>query len=109
MTDVAREGWKSNRPTRQIRNQTTEAGLQIEFIRNHKAFRKEARIKEILAERGEHPGRPFDWRQLVPKMLPQYLVVVVLRPGLAPSARLETCRPNCAGRKSGRCPFNRTP
>lgn len=34
----------------------TEAGLQIEFIRNHKALRKEARIKEILAERGEHAG-----------------------------------------------------
>jgi hypothetical protein len=34
----------------------SEAGLQIEFIRNHKAFRKEARIKQILAERGEHPG-----------------------------------------------------
>jgi transposase len=54
-------------------------------------------------------GRPFDWCQLVPKMLPQHLVVVVLRPGLAPSAGLETCRPNCAGRKSGGCPFNRTP
>lgn len=34
----------------------TEAGLQIEFIRKLKAFRKEARIKEILAERGDHPG-----------------------------------------------------
>ena len=33
-----------------------EAGLQIEFIRKLKAFRKEARIKEILAERGDHPG-----------------------------------------------------
>jgi hypothetical protein len=33
-----------------------EAGLQIEFIRTLKAFRKEARIKEILAERGDHPG-----------------------------------------------------
>ena len=34
----------------------TEAGLEIEFIRRLKAFRKEARIKEILAERGDHPG-----------------------------------------------------
>jgi hypothetical protein len=33
-----------------------EAGLKIEFIRQHKAFRKEERIKAILAERGEHPG-----------------------------------------------------
>ena len=33
-----------------------EAGLQIEFIRKLKAFRKEARIKKILAERGDHPG-----------------------------------------------------
>jgi len=33
-----------------------EAGLEIEFIRCHKAFRKEERIKAILAERGDHPG-----------------------------------------------------
>ena len=33
-----------------------EAGLQIEFIRRFKAFRKEDRIQAILAERGEHPG-----------------------------------------------------
>jgi hypothetical protein len=33
-----------------------EAGVQIEFIRKLKAFRKEDRIKAILAERGEHPG-----------------------------------------------------
>ena len=33
-----------------------EAGLQIEFIRKLKAFRKEDRIKAILAERGDHPG-----------------------------------------------------
>ncbi len=33
-----------------------EAGLQIEFIRKLKAFRKEARIKQILAERGDQPG-----------------------------------------------------
>ncbi|MCH8243225.1 MAG: MarR family transcriptional regulator [Planctomycetes bacterium] len=29
---------------------------QIEFIRKLKAFRKEDRIQEILAERGDHPG-----------------------------------------------------
>lgn len=28
----------------------------IEFISKSKEFRKESRIKEILAERGEHPG-----------------------------------------------------
>jgi hypothetical protein len=33
-----------------------EAGLEIEFIRRHKAFRKEDRIQAILAERGDHPG-----------------------------------------------------
>ena len=33
-----------------------EAGLEIEFIRRHDSFRKEARIKEILAQRGELPG-----------------------------------------------------
>lgn len=33
-----------------------EAGLTIEFIRKLKALRKEARIKEILAARGDHPG-----------------------------------------------------
>jgi len=33
-----------------------EAGLEIDFIRRLKAFRKEARVKEILAERGDHPG-----------------------------------------------------
>jgi hypothetical protein len=33
-----------------------ETGLKIEFIRKLKAFRKEARIKEILAARGDHPG-----------------------------------------------------
>ena len=33
-----------------------EAGLKIEFIRSHKAFRKEQRIKDIVKERGEHPG-----------------------------------------------------
>ncbi|WPL15229.1 IS1 transposase [Thiorhodovibrio winogradskyi] len=33
-----------------------EAGLKIEFIRKLKAFRKEARVQAILAERGDHPG-----------------------------------------------------
>ena len=33
-----------------------EAGLKIDFIANHKALRKEQRIKAIIAERGEHPG-----------------------------------------------------
>jgi hypothetical protein len=31
-------------------------GLEIEFISKHKAFRKEARIKAIISERGEQPG-----------------------------------------------------
>jgi hypothetical protein len=33
-----------------------EAGLEIEFIRKLDDFRKEARIKEIVEERGDHPG-----------------------------------------------------
>jgi hypothetical protein len=33
-----------------------EAGLTIEFIRRHKAFRKEDRIQGLLAKRGDHPG-----------------------------------------------------
>jgi hypothetical protein len=33
-----------------------DAGIEIEFIRSHKAFRKEDRIKAIVAERGDHPG-----------------------------------------------------
>jgi len=33
-----------------------ENDLEIEFIRKIKAFRKEERIKEILKERGTHPG-----------------------------------------------------
>jgi hypothetical protein len=31
-------------------------GIAIEFISKHKAFRKEARIKAIIKERGAHPG-----------------------------------------------------
>ena len=33
-----------------------EHGLEIEFIRKIKAFRKEERVKEILKERGNHTG-----------------------------------------------------
>lgn len=33
-----------------------EHGLSIEFIRRIKAFRKEDRVAEIVAERGSHPG-----------------------------------------------------
>ncbi len=33
-----------------------EAGIEIEFIRKLKAFRKEDRVQAILAERGDHPG-----------------------------------------------------
>ena len=36
--------------------EATRAGLDIEFIRNHKAFRKEQRIKDILDQRGHHCG-----------------------------------------------------
>ncbi|MGB5830975.1 MAG: hypothetical protein WBG92_03170 [Thiohalocapsa sp.] len=32
-----------------------EAGIEIEFIRKLKAFRKEDRVQQILAERGDHP------------------------------------------------------
>ena len=33
-----------------------EAGVQIEFIAKKDAFRKEARIKQIIKQRGDHPG-----------------------------------------------------
>jgi len=33
-----------------------ENGVEIEFIRKPKSFRKEDRIKEIIAQRGDHPG-----------------------------------------------------
>jgi len=33
-----------------------EHGLEIEFVRSAKAFRKEERIRAILAQRGDHPG-----------------------------------------------------
>ncbi len=31
-------------------------GIEIEFVRSKKSFRKEDRVKEILEKRGEHPG-----------------------------------------------------
>ena len=33
-----------------------ESGIEIEFVRSSKKFRKEARVKEILGKRGEQPG-----------------------------------------------------
>lgn len=33
-----------------------ENGVEIEFVRKTKYFRKEKRIKQILKERGDHPG-----------------------------------------------------
>jgi len=39
-----------------IENIAAEAGLEIEFVRKQKDFRKEQRVKEIIAERGDHPG-----------------------------------------------------
>ena len=34
----------------------TANGLEIEFITKHNAFRKEERIKQIIEQRGDHPG-----------------------------------------------------
>lgn len=34
----------------------SQHGVEIDFIRRHKDFRKEERIQEILAHRGYHPG-----------------------------------------------------
>ncbi len=50
------------------------AALEIEFIRRLKAFRKEARIKEILAERGDHPGlvHIFSAMEACPSYRPWY-------------------------------------
>jgi hypothetical protein len=31
-------------------------GMEIEFVRSRKSFRKEDRVKQILNQRGEHPG-----------------------------------------------------
>ena len=33
-----------------------ENGIEIEFVRSRKSFRKEQRVKEILKKRGEEPG-----------------------------------------------------
>ena len=33
-----------------------ENGIEIEFVRSRKSFRKEDRVKEILRQRGEHSG-----------------------------------------------------
>jgi hypothetical protein len=33
-----------------------EAGVKVEFIHKFKAFRKEDRVREVVAERGDHPG-----------------------------------------------------
>lgn len=39
-----------------IETLAAENGLEIEFIRKQKDFRKEQRIREIIAQRGDHPG-----------------------------------------------------
>jgi len=39
-----------------IQRLAAENGVEIEFIRKQQDFRKEQRIKEILAQRGDHPG-----------------------------------------------------
>ena len=41
-------------------------GLEIEFISKHKAFRKEARIKAILSERGTQPGLVYIFSAMEP-------------------------------------------
>jgi len=33
-----------------------ENGIEIEFVRSKKSFRKEQRVKEIVEKRGEEPG-----------------------------------------------------
>ena len=33
-----------------------ENGIQIEFVRSRKSYRKEDRVQEIVKQRGEHPG-----------------------------------------------------
>jgi hypothetical protein len=33
-----------------------ESAIEIEFVRSRKSFRKEDRVKEVLHNRGEHPG-----------------------------------------------------
>ena len=34
----------------------TENGIEIEFVRSRKSFRKEDRVKAVLEKRGKHPG-----------------------------------------------------
>ena len=43
-----------------------EAGIEIEFIRRHKAFRKEDRIKAIIAKRGALTATSW-WIDLIKK------------------------------------------
>jgi len=33
-----------------------EQGIEIEFVRSKKSFRKEDRAQEVLEKRGDHPG-----------------------------------------------------
>lgn len=49
-----------------------QAGIEIEFIRSHKAFRKEDRIQQILKVRGDHPGlvHIFSAMELCPSFMP---------------------------------------
>ena len=51
-----------------------DAGLSIEFIRRVKDFRKEQRIKQLLAARGEHPGlvHIFSAMETCPSYKPWY-------------------------------------
>jgi hypothetical protein len=44
-----------NRIRENAEKMAAEAGIEIEFIRKRN-FRKEDRVKEIIAERGEHAG-----------------------------------------------------
>ena len=39
-----------------MERQAAESGIEIEFVRSKKSFRKEQRVKEILKQRGEEPG-----------------------------------------------------
>lgn len=39
-----------------MEREAAEAGIEIEFVRSKKSFRKEQRVKEILKQRGEAPG-----------------------------------------------------
>ena len=39
-----------------VKHLVKQEGVELEFVRSHKSFRKEARIKEIIKERGDHPG-----------------------------------------------------